>query len=61
MDTSTLDATLQQSLALVRDGVAKTEGIRIGQIIAQAILSLRSSRPGLFHAVSSIDEDSAMA
>jgi hypothetical protein len=40
--TSTLDATLQQSLALVRDGVAKKEGIRIGQTVAQAILSLRS-------------------
>ncbi|HET9831084.1 MAG TPA: vanadium-dependent haloperoxidase [Vicinamibacterales bacterium] len=41
--TSTLDATLQQSLALVDDGVAKTEGIRIGQAAAQAILSLRSN------------------
>jgi hypothetical protein len=39
---STLDATLQQSLALVQDGVAKTEGIRIGQTVARAILSLRS-------------------
>src|SRR6185295_19431945 len=41
--TSTLDATLQQSLALVPDGVAKREGIRIGQIVAQAILSYRSN------------------
>lgn len=40
---STLDATFQQSLGLVRDGVAKTEGIRIGQTVAQAILSLRSN------------------
>jgi hypothetical protein len=39
--TSTLDATLQQSLTLVPDGVAKREGIRIGQTAAQAILSLR--------------------
>src|SRR4029077_2775199 len=39
--TSTLDATLQQSLALVQDGVAKTEGIRVGQTVAQAILSAR--------------------
>jgi hypothetical protein len=41
--TSTLDATFQQSLALEQDGVAKTEGIRIGQAAAQAILSLRSN------------------
>jgi len=41
--TSTLDATLQQSLTLVPDGVAKREGIRIGQTVAQAILSLRSN------------------
>jgi len=41
--TSTLDATLQQSLALVPDGVAKIEGIRIGQAVARAILSLRSN------------------
>jgi hypothetical protein len=41
--TSTLDATLQQSLTLVPDGVAKKEGIRIGQTVAQAILSLRSN------------------
>jgi hypothetical protein len=39
--TSALDATLQQSLTLVQDGVAKTEGIRIGQAVAQAILALR--------------------
>jgi hypothetical protein len=41
--TSTLDATLQQSLAVVPDGVAKKEGIRIGQTVAQAIVSLRSN------------------
>ena len=41
--TSTLDATLQQLLALVQDGVAKTEGIRVGQTVAQAILSARSN------------------
>jgi hypothetical protein len=41
--TSTLDATLQQSLTLVPDGVAKKEGIRIGQAVAQGILSLRSN------------------
>jgi hypothetical protein len=41
--TNSLDATLQQSLALVQDGVAKSEGIRIGQTVAQAILSLRSN------------------
>jgi len=41
--TGTLDTTLQQSLGLVQDGVAKTEGIRIGQTVAQAILSLRSN------------------
>ena len=41
--TSTLEATLQQSLALVPDGAAKKDGIRIGQAVAQAILSLRSN------------------
>jgi hypothetical protein len=41
--TSALDAQFQQSLTLVRDGVAKTEGIRIGQAVAQAILALRSN------------------
>ena len=41
--TSSLDATLQQSLTLVPDGVAKNEGIRIGQTVAQAIVSLRSN------------------
>jgi len=41
--TSALDATFQQSLTLVQDGVAKTAGIRIGQTVAQAILSLRSN------------------
>jgi hypothetical protein len=40
---STLDATLRQSLTLVPDGVAKIEGTRIGQAVAQAILSLRSN------------------
>jgi PAP2 superfamily len=41
--TTTLDATLQQSLALVPNGVAKIEGIGIGQAVAQAIVSLRSN------------------
>jgi hypothetical protein len=41
--TSALDAQFQQSLTLVQDGVAKTEGIRIGQAVAQAILALRSN------------------
>src|SRR6266436_5593530 len=41
--TSTLDATLQQSLTLVPEGVAKQEGIRIGQTVAHAILSLRNN------------------
>ncbi|HET6959688.1 MAG TPA: vanadium-dependent haloperoxidase, partial [Vicinamibacterales bacterium] len=41
--TSTLDATLQQLLALVPDGVAKIEGIRIGRAVAQAIVSIRSN------------------
>jgi len=39
---STLDAEFQQSLTLVPDGVSKIEGIRIGQVVAEAILSLRS-------------------
>jgi hypothetical protein len=41
--TSTVDATLRQSLTLVPDGVAKKEGIRIGQTVARRILSLRSN------------------
>ena len=41
--TSTLGATLQQALALVDDGAGKTEGIHVGQAVAQAILSLRSN------------------
>jgi len=41
--TSKLDAEFQQLLTLVPDGVAKTEGIRIGQVAADAILALRSS------------------
>jgi hypothetical protein len=41
--TSTLDAEYQQSLTRVPDGVGKTEGIRIGQAAAQAILALRSN------------------
>ena len=40
---STLDAEFQQSLTLVPDGVSKIEGIRIGQAVAEAILSLRSN------------------
>jgi hypothetical protein len=41
--TSKLDAEFQQSLTLVPDGAGKTEGIRIGQVAADAILALRSS------------------
>jgi hypothetical protein len=41
--TSTLDAEFQQSLTLVPDGVDKTEGIRVGQAVAEAILALRSN------------------
>jgi hypothetical protein len=40
---SALDAELQQSLTLVPEGVDKTEGIRIGQAVAEAILALRQS------------------
>jgi hypothetical protein len=40
--TKTLDAEFQQSLALVSDGAGKTEGIRIGQSVAEAILTLRN-------------------
>jgi len=40
---STLDAEFQQSLHLVPDGPDKTDGIRIGQTVAQAILALRNN------------------
>jgi hypothetical protein len=40
--TSTLDAELERSLALVPEDVGKTEGIRIGQAAAQAVLALRN-------------------
>jgi PAP2 superfamily len=40
---NTLDAEVQQSLTLVPDGAGKTEGIRIGQAVAQAILGLRNN------------------
>jgi uncharacterized protein (TIGR03118 family) len=40
---STLDAELQQSLAQIPDGQRKTEGIRIGQTVADRILALRSN------------------
>src|SRR5580704_1069820 len=40
--TSTLDAEFQQSLTLVPDGDDKTDGIRIGQAVGNAILALRS-------------------
>jgi hypothetical protein len=39
---STLDAELQQSLTLVPDGADKTDGIRIGQAVGDAILALRN-------------------
>ena len=41
--TRTLDAEFQQSLTLVPDGARKTEGIRIGQAVAEAILALRDN------------------
>src|SRR5205823_10141582 len=41
--TSTLDAEFQQSLTLVPDGVGKTEGLRIGHAVAEAILALRNN------------------
>jgi hypothetical protein len=41
--TSTLNATLQQSLTFVPGGVAKKEGIRIGRAVAEAIVSPRSN------------------
>ena len=41
--TSTLDAELQQSLAQIPDGRSKTEGIRVGQTVADRILALRSN------------------
>jgi PAP2 superfamily len=40
--TSTLDAEFRQSLTLVPEGVGKTEGIRIGQAVAAAMLMLRN-------------------
>jgi len=40
---STLDAELQQSLAPIPDGHRKAEGIRIGQVVADGILALRSN------------------
>jgi membrane-associated phospholipid phosphatase len=40
---STLDAQLQQLLAQIPDGADKTEGIRIGQTVADRILALRSN------------------
>ena len=39
---STLDAEFRQSLTLVPEGVGKTEGIRIGQAVAEALLALRN-------------------
>lgn len=38
-----LDTQLQQSLALIPDGAAKTEGIDVGQIVGTGILALRSN------------------
>jgi PAP2 superfamily len=40
---STLDADLQQSLAQIRDGEHKIQGIRVGQTVADQILALRSN------------------
>jgi hypothetical protein len=39
----TLDANLQQSLAQIRDGEHKVQGIRVGQTVADHILALRSN------------------
>jgi hypothetical protein len=41
--TSTLDTEFQQSLALVPEGVGKTEGVRLGQAVAEAVLALRNN------------------
>jgi len=40
---ATLDAQLQQSLALIPDGKSKTEGVLIGQSVADSILAARSN------------------
>jgi hypothetical protein len=40
--TATLDAEYQHSLVLMPDSLLKTEGIHIGQVVAQAILALRN-------------------
>jgi len=40
---SMLDVEFQQSLTLVPDGAGKTEGIRIGQAVARAILAVRNN------------------
>jgi PAP2 superfamily protein len=40
---ATLDAELQQSLAQIPDGQDKLQGIRIGQTVADGILSVRSN------------------
>ena len=39
---ATLDAQLDQSLAVIADGVDKTTGIDVGKAVAQAILALRN-------------------
>ncbi len=39
----TLDAQLQQSLAQIPDGVGKTEGISVGQTVADLLLAARSN------------------
>jgi len=41
--TSTLDAEFRLALTSVPDGVSKTDGIRIGQAVADAILALRNN------------------
>jgi hypothetical protein len=40
---TTLDAELQSSLAQVPDGAGKTQGVSIGQTVADGILALRSN------------------
>jgi hypothetical protein len=40
---TTLDTQLQESLAQIPDGAEKTDGVSIGQTVAEQILSLRSN------------------
>jgi hypothetical protein len=40
--SATLDTEFQEALALVPDGAGKSEGIRVGDAVAEAILALRN-------------------